>query len=82
MRKSGLQMLLGSMGIEIDPAEIMAKYNQAKDIMPKLAEFVGQLDARLARIEERLGIHDTGRTGVDRIGSSTRTGTDHGNGAD
>ena len=47
-------MLLSSMGIDINPEEIMQKYNEAKDIMPKLAAFVTQLDARLARIEERL----------------------------
>lgn len=55
MRKTGLQMLLSQLGIEIDPQEIMTKYNEAKEIMPKLAVFVNQLDARLARIEERLG---------------------------
>ena len=78
MRKSGLQMLLSSMGIDINPEEIMQKYNEAKDIMPKLAAFVTQLDARLARIEERLGIDDTRRTSVDGSGCVTgidRTGT-------
>lgn len=53
-RKSGLQMLLSSMGVEIDPAEIMSKYNEAKDIMPKLAAFVNTLDERLKRIETQL----------------------------
>ena len=52
MRKTGLQMLLSSMGIEIDPEEVKAKYEQAKEIMPKLALFVQTLDDRLARIEE------------------------------
>lgn len=74
-------MLLGSMGIDINPDELMAKYHEAKDIMPKLAAFVTTLDARLARIEERLNIHDTGGTSVNRIGSIARTGTDS-NGAD
>lgn len=66
-RKSALQHLLAAMGIEIDPAELMQKYEQAKDIMPKLAAFVDTLDGRLKRIEEKLGIHDasidTRRTG-------------------
>lgn len=65
MRQSGIQMLLSSMGINIDPAEVMQKYNEAKDIMPKLATFVTQLDARLQRIEERLGVSDGRRTGTD-----------------
>lgn len=60
MRKTGLQMLLSSMGLEIDPQEIQQKYNEAKDIMPKLAAFVTQLDDRLARIEERLGTNGPG----------------------
>ena len=58
MRKSWLQMLLSSMCIEINPAEVMAKYNEAKDIMPKLAVFVNTLDARLKRIEDKLGIKE------------------------
>lgn len=45
-------MLLSQLGIEIDPQEIMTKYNEAKEIMPKLAVFVQQLDERLKRIEE------------------------------
>lgn len=52
MRKSGLQLLLSSMGLDINPEELKAKYEQAKDIMPKLAEFVNRLDERLAKIEE------------------------------
>ena len=52
MRKSGLQLLLSSMGLDINPEELKQKYEQAKDIMPKLAEFVNKLDERLARIEE------------------------------
>lgn len=82
MRKTGLQMLLASMGIEINPEELMTKYNEAKEIMPKLADFVTKLDARLARIEERLGINDTGGTSVDRVGSIARTGTDNRTGFD
>lgn len=74
-------MLLGSMGIDINPDELMTKYHEAKDIMPKLAAFVSQLDARLARIEERLNIHDTGRTSSDGSGGIARTGTES-NGAD
>ena len=66
-RKSALQHLLAAMGIEINPAELMQKYEQAKDIMPKLAAFVDTLDSRLKRIEEKLDIHDasidTRRTG-------------------
>ena len=74
MRKSGLQMLLSSMGIEIDPAEVMAKYNQAKDIMPQLAAFVQTLDGRLKRIEEKLGIEEGAQNGS--VGTSdARTGT-------
>jgi hypothetical protein len=53
-RKSALFMLLESMGINIDPAEVMTKYEQAKDIMPKLADFVNTLDGRLERLEKRL----------------------------
>lgn len=74
-------MLLSSMGIEINPEELMQKYNEAKEIMPKLADFVTKLDARLARIEERLNIHDTGGNGVSGVRSLARTGTDS-NGAE
>ena len=78
MRKSGLQMLLSSMGIEIDPAEIMQKYNEAKDIMSNLAAFVNTLDARLARIEKHLGVENgdnsNARITADNSGV-TRTNT-------
>lgn len=71
-RKTGLQMLLSQMGIEIDPQEIMAKYNEAKNIMPKLAVFVDQLDGRLKRIEERLGL-ENGNTGTAVSSTADRT---------
>lgn len=77
-RKTGLQMLLSQMGIEIDPQEIMAKYNEAKNIMPKLAVFVDQLDGRLKRIEERLGL-ENGNTGT-AVSSTADRSTDN-NGA-
>lgn len=52
-RKSALQHLLSSMGIDIKPEELMQKYNEAKEIMPKLAVFVNGLDERLKRMEEK-----------------------------
>lgn len=73
MRKTGLQMLLSSMGIEIEPEELTRKYNEAKDIVPKLAAFVTQLDERLKRIEEKLDAIDTRRNGTIERGNFGRT---------
>lgn len=47
----GLQLLLQSLGIKIDPAQIEAAFQQGKDALPKLAKEFETLNARLARIE-------------------------------
>lgn len=58
-------MALSALGIDIDPDELKQKYNEAKDIMPRVASFVTTLDARLSRIEERLGLSNGNASTTD-----------------
>lgn len=50
----GLQILLKSLGIQIDPSEIERAFAEGKEILPKLAKQFDEMAARQARIEEKL----------------------------
>lgn len=50
----GLQILLKSLGIQIDPSEIEKAFSEGKDILPKLAKQFDEMAARQQRIEEKL----------------------------
>lgn len=50
----GVQILLQSLGIKIDPAEIERAFAEGKEILPKLAKSFEDLVARQQRIEEKL----------------------------
>jgi len=50
----GILILLQSLGIKIEPAEIERAFSEGKDILPKLAASFEELSARQKRIEEKL----------------------------
>jgi hypothetical protein len=50
----GILILLQSLGIKIEPAEIERAFAEGKDILPKLAASFEELSARQKRIEEKL----------------------------
>lgn len=52
----GIKILLESLGIKINPSEIEDAWSKSKDALPRLAAAFDELNARLARIEEKLGI--------------------------
>jgi hypothetical protein len=47
----GLQFLLQSFGINIDPAQIELAFQQGKDSLPKIAQAFDELNARMQRME-------------------------------
>jgi hypothetical protein len=47
----GLQLLLQSLGIKIDPVQIEEAFNKGKDALPELARQFELLNARLMRME-------------------------------
>lgn len=47
----GLQFLLQSFGITIDPAQIEAAFQQGKDALPKIAASFDELNARMKQME-------------------------------
>lgn len=51
---TGLQMLLKSMGVQIDPAEIVQIIEQAKIAIPAVVRTVSDMAIRQQRIEEKL----------------------------
>jgi proteasome assembly chaperone (PAC2) family protein len=50
----GLQILLQSLGIKIDPAQIESAFAEGKEILPRLAKSFEEMSARQQRIEEKL----------------------------
>jgi hypothetical protein len=50
----GLQLLLLSMGLKVEPAEIEAAWERSKDALPQLAKAFDELNAGLIRVEEKL----------------------------
>jgi hypothetical protein len=50
----GLQFLLQSFGIEIDPAQIQTAFEQGKDALPRIAASFDDLNSRMGRIEAKL----------------------------
>lgn len=50
----GLQLLLQSLGIKIEPAQVEAAFQRGKDALPKIAASFDDLNARLLRIETKL----------------------------
>lgn len=53
---TGLQMLLKSMGVQVDPAEIQQIIEQAKIAIPAIVRTVSDMAARQQRIEEKLDV--------------------------
>jgi hypothetical protein len=51
----GLQLLLQSMGIKIDPAQIEQAWAASKDALPQLAKAFEEIRASQARIEQQIG---------------------------
>jgi len=49
----GLQILLQSLGIKIDPKEVEQAWEQSKDALPKIAKAFDELNERMKRIEEK-----------------------------
>ena len=47
----GLQFLLQSLGINIDPVQIELAFQQGKDSLPKIAQAFDELNYRMARME-------------------------------
>jgi hypothetical protein len=50
----GLQFLLQSFGINIDPAQIELAFQQGKDSLPKIAQAFDELNSRMSRIEAKM----------------------------
>jgi hypothetical protein len=64
----GLQFLLQSLGINIDPAQIEQAFQQGKDALPKLAKEFEVFNARLARME---ATHDAMNSKLELLLSRT-----------
>lgn len=56
MARGGLQILLGSLGIELDPKQIETDIKNMIGNVNATAAFIRSVDARLTRIEQHLGI--------------------------
>lgn len=52
----GLMMLLSSMGVKIDPAQIEDAFNKSKDALPRLAAAMDRLAARQDEILQRVKV--------------------------
>ena len=50
----GLQLLLASMGIKINPLEIESAWEHSKDALPQLARAFDELNATQKRIEKKI----------------------------
>jgi hypothetical protein len=50
----GLQFLLQSFGINIDPAQIELAFQQGQDSLPKIAAAFDELNSRMTRMEGKL----------------------------
>lgn len=50
----GLQMLLSSMGIKINPSEIEQAWEQGKNALPEIARKFDEMEKRQARLEVKL----------------------------
>jgi hypothetical protein len=50
----GLQFLLQSLGVNIDPKQIETAFAQGKDALPKIAAAFDELNSRMQRMEEKL----------------------------
>jgi hypothetical protein len=49
---TGLSMMLKSLGVNINPAEIETAFQQVKEAIPAMVGKIQEMDARLQRIEE------------------------------
>lgn len=56
MARGGLQILLSSLGIELDPKQIESDIKTMIGNVNATAAFIQSVDARLTRIENSLGI--------------------------
>jgi hypothetical protein len=52
---NGLQMLLASFGVKIDPAEIETAFKKGKEALPQIARACEEMDARMSRVEKQIG---------------------------
>jgi hypothetical protein len=52
---NGLQMLLASFGVRIDPAEIETAFRKGKEVLPQIARAFEEMDARMSRMEKQIG---------------------------
>jgi len=50
----GLNIILQSLGIKIDPSEIEEAFNRSKDALPELARAFNLIEKRQQMIEEKL----------------------------
>jgi hypothetical protein len=50
----GLQLLLNSMGVQIDPAQIQEAFERGKDALPKLSAAFDEMTARISRLEGKI----------------------------
>jgi hypothetical protein len=49
---TGLNMMLKSLGVNINPAEIEAAFTQVKQAIPAMVAKIQEMDERLQRIEQ------------------------------
>jgi hypothetical protein len=52
---NGLQLLLASFGVRIDPAEIETAFKKGKEALPQIARAFEEMDARMSRVEKQIG---------------------------
>ena len=62
----GLQLLLASMGIKIDPSEIETAWAQSKDALPKLASSFDEISQTQKRIEAKVDSLIAWRDGIEK----------------
>jgi hypothetical protein len=64
---NGLQMLLASFGVRIDPAEIETAFKKGKEVLPQIARAFEEMDARMNRMEKQIGQLVAWTEDVDRL---------------
>lgn len=52
----GLQFLLQSLGLQITPEQVKEAWDKSKDAVPQIAREIEALNARMARMEEKLDL--------------------------
>lgn len=72
----GFILLLQSMGIKIDPAEIEQAWDKSKNALPELAKAFDAMDKRQARLEEKMD-ELLARSRVSQTAVSNESGAYH-----